>query len=300
MTRARAISGMVIGICATSASSAALAADSSLTKAELASVKGQVGVAVVDKSRDKHFWLNQAKGFPMQSVCKLPVSIAILKLVDQGKLKVDEVITIKRQDLVPYHSPLKEEIKGQSTDFTIRKLVSYAIRESDNTACDTLIAKAGGTSSVTRLLTQAGVKGVRVDRPEGRLQPDSAKIDEYLLDPRDTATPEGAVDMLDKLYTGKLLSKSSTAIILEDLFACNTGPNRIRAGLPKGWKLAHKTGTGADVSGKNAGTNDIGIAVGPDGQVIYLSVFIKGSEAKLEEREALIAKVDAKAVAGNL
>ncbi|MBX9692538.1 MAG: class A beta-lactamase [Cyanobacteria bacterium] len=216
-----------------------MAAESGLTKAELAAVKGEVGVAVVDKGRGKRFWLNQTKGFPMQSVCKLPVSIAVLKLVDQGKLSVDDVVTIRRQDVVPYHSPLKEDIKKESADFSIRKLISYTIRESDSTACDVLIEKAGGAKAVTQLLTEAGVTGVRIDRPEGRLQPDSVKIDKFLSDPRDTATPEGIVDMLEKLYTGKLLSKSSTALILEDLFGCNTGTKRLRAGLPAGWKLAH-------------------------------------------------------------
>jgi beta-lactamase class A len=150
------------------------------------------------------------------------------------------------------------------------------------------------------MLKEAGITGIRVDRPEGILQPESVQIAKFLKDPRDTALPQAMVEMLQKLYNGNLLSKSSTAVILEDLFNCKTGPARIKAGLPVGWTLAHKTGTGRDVAGQNTATNDVGVAVGPHGETIYIAVFTKGSRAKIEEREAFMAKVAAKAVAGEL
>lgn len=271
-----------------------------LTKAELAKAQGEVGIAVVDTGRKKQFLINQSKPFPMQSVCKLPLSIAILRLADAGKLSAQDKITVRRTDLVPLHSPIKEAIKGKQSDFTIRELITRTIRDSDNTACDLLIARAGGASEVTRILTEAGIKDVRIDRPEGVLQPESLQIAKFLTDPRDTATPNGMVYLLQQLYNGKLLSKESTSLILEDLFNCKTGPDRIKAGLPKGWRLAHKTGTGRDVAGQNTATNDVGIIVGPKGETIYIAVFTKGSKAKIEAREALMAKVAARAVAGTL
>jgi beta-lactamase class A len=267
---------------------------------ELAKVQGEVGIAVVDTARKKQFLLNQNQPFPMQSVCKLPISIAILRLADAGKLSIQETITVRKKDLVPLYSPIKEAIKGKQADFTIRALITRAICDSDNTACDLLIGRAGGAPAVTRILTEAGIKGVRVDRPEGTLQPESVQIAKFLTDPRDTAIPEGMIDLLQKLYGGNLLSKNSTSVILEDLFNCKTGSNRIRAGLPKGWRLAHKTGTGRDVSGQNTATNDVGVMVGPKGETIYIAVFTKGSRAKIEVREALMAKIAAIAAAGAL
>lgn len=271
-----------------------------ITDADLAKVKGEVGVAVLDTTRNKRYLRNQDKPFPMQSVCKLPIAIAILRLADQGKLAVEDKITVRRSDVVPFHSPIKEAIKGDKSDFTIRALMTAAVCNSDNTACDVLIARAGGTSAVTNILKEAGVKGIRLDRPEGKLQPDSVQIAKFLVDPRDTATPEAMIEMLQNLYSGKLLSKSSTAVILQDLFNCKTGPARITAGLPTGWTVAHKTGTGRDVAGQNTATNDVGVAVGPHGETIYIAIFTKGSRAKIEEREAFMAKVTAKAVAGEL
>ena len=271
-----------------------------MSDAEIAAVQGEVGVVVVDVKRHKQYLLNQEKLFPMQSVCKLPVAIAILKLADEGKLSVQDKLTVRKIDIVPYHSPIKESIKGEQSDFTIRDLMTRAVGDSDNTACDVLIARAGGPSAVSAALKRAGTSGVRLDRPEGKLQPDSADIAKYLTDPRDTASPKGMVDLLQKLYNGKLLSKASTAIALEDLFNCKTGLDRITAGLPKDWKLAHKTGTGRDVAEQNTATNDVGVAVGPHGETIYIVVFTKGSKAKIEVREAFMAKVAAKAVSGEL
>ncbi len=271
-----------------------------LSDKELATVKGDVGIAVVDATSNKHFALNGDKPFPMQSVCKLPISIAILKLSDQGKLSINDKITVRRADVLSIHSPIKDAIKGKQSDFTIRELMTRAIVDSDNTACDILIEKAGGAKVITDILKEAGITNVRVDRPEGILQPESKNIAKFLKDPRDTATPVGMVDLLQKLYSGNLLSKNSRQIVLEDLFNCKTGPNRLRASLPPKWKLAHKTGTGRDIAKQNTATNDVGIMLGPKGQLIYIAVFTKGSRSTIEAREAFMAKVAAKALAGNL
>lgn len=263
-------------------------------------VNGEVGVAVLDTTRNTHFALNGDKPFPMQSVCKLPISIAILRLADAGKISVNDKVRIHRADVESIHSPIKDDIKGEQSDFSVRDLIRRAICHSDNTACDTLIRCAGGVDAVTAILTDAGIKGIRIDRPERVLQPESLQISKYLKDPRDTAIPEAMLDLLQKLYTGKLLSKASTSLILQDLFACKTGPHRLQAGLPRAWTLAHKTGTGRDVSGQNTATNDVGIMVGPKGETIYIAVFTKGSRATIENREAFMARVAAKAVAGSL
>lgn len=269
-----------------------------ITTADTESVRGQVGFFVLNAEDGKYFGQNKEKLFPMQSVCKLPVSIAILRLADLGKLSPQDKLTVTKADIGPYHSPIKELINKGQTEFTIRDLITRAICESDNTACDVLIEKAGGAQMVTKLLRDCGVKGVRIDRPEKQLQPDSLKIDKYVVDPRDSSSPADMVDLLKKLNEGKLLSATSTKLVLEDLFNTRTGPNRLTAGLAPGWKLGHKTGTGQDVDGKNAGTNDVGILVGPTGETIYIAVFTIGSRSPIEARERLMAKLATQAIAG--
>ncbi|MBP7862388.1 class A beta-lactamase [bacterium] len=269
-----------------------------LDQKDLDSVKGEVGIAVVDATTKKKYLLNETKPFPMQSVCKMPLSIAVLRLADQGKLKITDKITVRKTDLVPLHSPIKNAIKGSQSDFTIRELMTRAICDSDNTACDILIAKVGGAKRVTEILKEAGIESVRIDRPEAILQPESSNIKKFLTDEKDTATPNAMVALLQKLYSGDLLSKESRAVVLEDMFNCKTGTNRLSAGLPQKWKIAHKTGTGRDIKGQNTATNDVGIIVGPKGQLFYVTVFVKGSRAPIEVREALMAKIAKKAVQG--
>ncbi len=275
-------------------------AKNGLGDTELAKVQGEVGIAVVDVTRNKRFFFNQDKPFPMQSVCKLPIAVAILLLADAGKLSVHEKLTVRKTEVDQNHSPIKEAIQGRQSEFTIRNLITRAICDSDNTACDALIRRAGGANVVTRTITDAGIGGIRVDRPERTLQPDSLQIATYLEDPRDTAAPKAVVDLLQKIYSGSLLSKESRALILEDLFNCQTGSNRLKAGLPPEWRLAHKTGTGRDVSGRNTATNDVGIIVGPGGETIFIAVLTKGLRAKIEVREALMAQIATRAVAGEL
>ncbi|MCW3059356.1 MAG: serine hydrolase [Capsulimonas sp.] len=87
----------------------------------------------------------------------------------------------------------------------------------------------------------------------------------YFRDPRDTTSPIGAVQFLVQLKRGKLLSPASTAMLLGDMEAVRTGVHRLKAGLPAGVRLAHKTGTSGVFEGVSAATNDIGLITLPSG-----------------------------------
>lgn len=64
----------------------------------------------------------------------------------------------------------------------------------------------------------------------------------------------------------------------------------MRAGLPPGWTSADKTG-----SGDYGSTNDVGIAYGPDGQRILLSIMTRSQtdDPKAENLRPLIGEVTA-------
>jgi beta-lactamase class A len=70
-----------------------------------------------------------------------------------------------------------------------------------------------------------------------------------------------------------------------------TGRARLKAALPGGWELAHKTGTGQDLKGRNAGFNDVGIITAPDGRRYALAVMIGDTTAPIRERQFLIQNV---------
>jgi beta-lactamase class A len=255
----------------------------------------------------------------MQSVYKLPVGIVVLKQVDAGKLSLDRPVTVSRQDFAPLWSPIRQEVTGNSKQYTVRELLERAVGVSDNTAVDVLIRLVGGAKKVTATLRQMNIRGIRVDRLERQLQPDCvgltnfrpeladeqkyaaaveqipvavkrAALERYLSDPRDTATPKETIDLLAKLQSRQLLSENSTALLLKIMTDSPTGQQRLKAGLPPGWSIAHKTGTGPEVLGVGTATNDVGIITSP-GKQVAIAVFVAGSKAPIEKREQIVAQV---------
>lgn len=278
-------------------------------------LQGRVGVGVLDLQTGESWYRQGQRAFPMQSVFKLPLAIAVLKQVDAGKFSLDQKVTVTPADFAPAWSPLRDKFKGESAEYTVRELITLAMSISDNTAADVLLKLVGGAHQVT---SDIGIRDIRVDRSESELQPESVglgafkpefaspavfedaikalpaevkktAVEKYLNDPRDTATPEAMVELLGRLYQGKLLSAGSTDFLLGIMKDTFTGQNRLRAGLPKGWALAHKTGTGIEILGISTAANNVGIAIGPDKHAVVIAVFVAGSRADEAARDKLIA-----------
>lgn len=291
-----------------------------LDNLDLSSAQGDVGIGVLDLDTGESWFRNGKQWFPMQSVFKLPVGIVVLKLVDEGKLSLNQTVTITREQFVPAWSPILKEITGDRGQFTVQYLLQRAVGDSDNTAADALVRLVGGPEQVTDILGRMNLRDIRVDRLEQQLQPDTvgltnfrpelvdkqkyeeavqqipdavkkAAMERYLTDPRDTATPEGMIDLLVKLQSRQLLSEDSTALLLKIMTDSPTGQQRLKAGLPPGWSIAHKTGTGENVVGIGIATNDVGLISSPTGRRVAIAVFIAGSKAPLEQRESVMSAV---------
>jgi beta-lactamase class A len=120
----------------------------------------------------------------------------------------------------------------------------------------------------------------------------------FLADPGNRSTPDAAVLLLRKLWQQQLLSPASTRYLL-DLMYAQTLPNRLRAGLPAGIRLADKCGTSETLNGLTAAYNDIGIMTWPDGHTVIVAVFLTASNRSENERHAVYVDL-AKTVAAAL
>ena len=118
-----------------------------------------------------------------------------------------------------------------------------------------------------------------------------AKLDAYVANPEDGASPIAIVDGLARLDKGQLLSAASTARFLAILASTDTGPMRLKAGLGPGWVIAHKTGTGQDLGEESTGYNDVGLLTAPDGRAYAVAVMIAATKRPIPERQALMADV---------
>jgi beta-lactamase class A len=96
---------------------------------------------------------------------------------------------------------------------------------------------------------------------------------------------------LFRLAKGELLSKSSTDFLLQAMKQCATFPDRLKAGVPASWTIAHKTGTSGAWKGITAATNDVGILHAPDGTLVSISAFVADSSAADRERATAIATI---------
>lgn len=239
---------------------------------------GVTGVAAVHIPSGRRVTLNANEAFPMASVYKFPIAIAVLREVDAGRLSLDRRIVVTEYH--PGHSPLREETGGKRAEFPVRRLIKAMVTLSDNTASDVLLELAGGGAKVTKSIA---TPGMRIDRSEMQMLEDlRAGADKFLVDPRDTSTPAAMAELLVRFWKRELgLSKSSHELLAQAMLATSTGPNRIRAGVPAKTKVAHKTGTW------RWGANDVGII---DGE-IAIAIFTKGGKATTEEREKVIAAV---------
>lgn len=280
---------------------------------------GTVGIAV----RDVHEgWSASHNGFapmPQQSVSKLWVAIALMDAVDKGRVRLTDPVTVTPSDFTVFHQPIRGALRGGVFRTTIGDLLYRAMTQSDNTANDILLWKAGGPAAVRAVLARADVQGVRFGPGERLLQAGTAGLtwqprysvgnafyaargslpasvrntafQRYLADPVDGATAEGIADGLAKLKRGQLISQESAQRLLTLMYASKTGPNRMKSGGAPGWLIAHKTGTGQVLNGVQAGYNDVGLVTAPDGSSYAVAILIGRTSVGLPTRMRLMGDV---------
>jgi beta-lactamase class A len=259
-----------------------------------ASSDGRVGAAAVLLETHERVALRGDERFPMQSVFKLPVALKALHDVDTGVLSLQRPVTIAKADLLTggLH-PIAEEFPDGGT-FSVEELLRRMVANSDNTAVEAILKLIGGPPAVTARLRELGITGIRVDRGEREMGRDihaRGGLARYARDPRDTATPNAAADLMIETLKGGGLSNAGSNRLRPWLTATETGSARLTGQLPKGVPVAHKTGTGPDIGGANPATDDIGMMLLPGGRHLAVAVFVAQSRQPLDAREAIIARI---------
>jgi beta-lactamase class A len=205
----------------------------------LSDKKAVVGVSIIGNNGKDTISLHGDRRFPMQSVFKFHIALAVLAEVDKGKLSLDQTVEISKDDLLPedFWSPLRDENpKGGS--FTIAKLIQYAVSHSDNTACDILIKLIGTPKTVEEYFKNNNIQDIEITFNEQEMQ---AKWENMF---KNWTTPKTASQTLKIFFENKnnLLSKSSYDFFWKTNKETTTGKNRIKGQLPEGTVVAHKTG----------------------------------------------------------
>jgi len=257
---------------------------------------GRVGIAVIDLQTGERVAVNGNERFPMASVVKLAVAAAYLSEVDAGRRTLDRRISLDEKWRVGSDG-IAKLMPHPGVTLSAANLIELMMRVSDNTATDMLVADLGGTVAVQRWVDRNKLAGVRMDRtiaqlildnlglpmlhgktaaqtlwasdkPADELRPSiSARFD---IDPRDTATPLGIANFLQRVDRGELLGKETRGFLIDVMSRCETGADRIPGQLPIGTRVEHKTGTLGGIS------NDVGIVTLSDGRRFVIAVFTRG------------------------
>jgi beta-lactamase class A len=192
---------------------------------------------------------------PMQSVFKMPLAVYALHLVEQGKFSLDQPIRFLPSDriLPETYSPLQDKYPNAEVDVPLRELLRLAASLSDNAAADTVLRVAGGPAEVDAYIKSVGVQGFHLEDGEHALHRDAST--QY----RNWLAPAGAVQLLRRLSDNSPLTPEHTELLLGWMKDSPTGAHRIKAGLPEGTIVMHKTGTSGVRDGVAAATNDMGL-----------------------------------------
>jgi len=243
--------------------------------------RGRVGFSALVLETGESAALHGTDKFPMQSVYKFPIAMAVLAKVDRGELSLEEKVRVLKSDLPPkdIHSPLRDKHPEGEVDFTVSELIQAAVSVSDGTASDVLMRLAGGAAAITNFLIQLGVKEINVATTEAEMAADNS------VQYRNSATPEAMVRLLRLLHEGRGLSAGSREFLLKVLVETSTGPQRIKGLLPAEAVVAHKTGT------SKATCNDVGLLALPNGKHLALAIFVSDAESDLKMRESVIARI---------
>jgi beta-lactamase class A len=210
----------------------------------VSNTSADVGIAALDLSTGETVSIKGNTPFPMASTVKVAVAALYLAQVDHGRRSLDDTIN------------------GVSA----RRLMRRMLVHSDNRSTDILLNDLGGPRAVHDWLQDNGISGLRVDRNIA----DLLRSKRDLWDRRDSSTPVAMIDLLSRIYKAELIKPESRNYLLDLMAQCQTGRNRMKALLPFGTPVEHKTGT------LDGLTDDVGFITLPDGRRVAVAIFARG------------------------
>ena len=240
---------------------------------------GRLGVFVIDTATERRWGRRADERFPMCSTFKLMAAAGLLSRVDAGTESLSRRIVIQPTDIVTYSPVTERRVGGEG--MTLAEICEAALTQSDNTAGNVLIDALGGPAGVTDFARSIDDDTFRLDRRETELN------EARPGDPRDTTSPAAMAKSLAALVQEDALSDASRRQLVEWLVANRTGDAKLRAGLPKTWRIGDKTGGGA------FGTmNDVAV-IWPEAHrpPIVISVYLTETQASFDDRNAGFAEI---------
>ncbi|WP_020062911.1 class A beta-lactamase [Bacillus sp. 123MFChir2] len=240
----------------------------------------RLGVFALDTGTKQTVTYHPDERFAYASTHK---ALAVGALLQQKAIEdLDQRITYTREDLVNY-SPITE--KHVDTGMTLKELCDASLRYSDNTAGNLILKQLGGPTGFKKELEEIRDN---ITNPE-RFEPYLNEVNPG--ETHDTSTPRALATSLQAFTLKDTLSTEKRELLIDWMKRNTTGGALIRAGVPKGWVVADKTGAGS------YGTrNDIAIIWPSKGDPIVLAILSSRDKKDADYNDKLIAEATAEVI----
>lgn len=245
-----------------------------------------IGVAVIIDRTDT-IEINGNQAFPMLSVYKFPIAVALGNYLRATNKIIPDTLTVTPADLRPdTYSPMRDKYAGsEAVRLPLYEIMAYAMQQSDNNASDILLKIIGGTANAMTALKRLGATDITIASTEAEMHENS----QLCYD--NSSTPIAMVKLLDRFNYD--LDDSYTRTLKQLMETCETGQNRLAKPLSDtNAIIGHKTGTGFPLpDGRLIAVNDVGYVLLPDGRNYSIAVFIENSGYDMAQTEAIIAEI---------
>ncbi|EJV59206.1 class A beta-lactamase BlaIII [Bacillus cereus] len=233
----------------------------------------KLGIYALDTGTNQTVAYHSDDRFAFASTSK---SLAVGALLRKNSLEaLDQRITYTHEDFSNYN-PITE--KHVDTGMTLKELADASVRYSDSTSHNLILKQLGGPSEFEKILREMGDTVTTSERFEPELN------EVHPGETHDTSTPEAIAKTLQSFTLGTALPIEKRELLVDWMKRNTTGDKLIRAGVPKGWEVADKTGAGS------YGTrNDIAIIWPPNKKPIVLAILSNHDKEDAKYDDKLIA-----------
>lgn len=238
----------------------------------------EIGLSAIETYNNTQINYHSNKRFPMDSTSKLMTVSAILKKSESDPSLLNQKIFFTENDVKKSgYAPIAS--KHIKSGMTVSDLCAAALEYSDNLAVNQLMKILGGPNKVTQFARLIGDEKYLLVRLEPKLNSAISN------DKRDTTTPAAMAESVQKLVLGNALGRFQRQQLQDWMKHCKTGNNRIRAGVPRHFIVADKTGTGGYGS-----IGDIGVIWRTQASPIVLAIYARQNEKNAHTPDKVIAE----------
>ena len=212
------------------------------------------GIFVVDLDTGSYLNFNGDAPFASASTIKVPILVAFFQAVDEGKVQLDQMLTLKSEHIVGGSGEMQDDAPGKK--YSALEVVKKMIVVSDNTATNMMIELLGGAEVLNQHFATWGLRAtvLRNNLPD--------------LEGTNTTSPKDLINIIAQVDRGNLVSVKSRDRIFQ-IMRQTQNDSLLPKGLGEGAVISHKTGN------INTMLADAGMVDLPNGKRYLVAVMVK-------------------------